>query len=171
MIAKGKGASATPKCRRLEHFCERSWRAPILPHELSLTGAFLLSNLQLNVPPSGGGGDIREHETPDLKPLGHVPCRREDAAICMLFGYTAGRSSRIFFRGQWHAQSPPLFVAVAVLAFRYNPTANRDKTPKLRVNGRKEVREEEKRKEEGSYKGNRFARFSVSGPPPGIAIF
>ena len=96
MIAKGEGASAAPKRRGLRYFCERSWRAPVLRHELGLAGALLLSNHTTHCPspPTGGGGDIREHETTDLSHMGDVPCRREDAAICMPLGCTAGRSSR-----------------------------------------------------------------------------
>jgi hypothetical protein len=74
-----------------------------------LGGGLVWNEYTAQCPSPFGGGDIREHETPDLSHRGACPVGVRTPRFVSLAARPQFQGS---FHGQWHAQSPPLFIAV-----------------------------------------------------------
>ena len=78
---------------------------------LFLGGGLVWNEYTAQCPSPFGGGDIREHETPDLSHGGACPVGVRTPRFVSLAARPQFQGS---FHGQWHAQSPPLFIAVLI---------------------------------------------------------
>ena len=76
-----------------------------------LGGGLVWNEYTAQCPSPLGGGDIREHETPDLSHRGACPVGVRTPRFASLAARPQFQSGS---HGQWHAQSPPLFIAVLI---------------------------------------------------------
>ena len=74
-----------------------------------LGGGLVWNEYAAQRPSPFGGGGTKEHETPDLSHRGPCPVGVRTSSSSSL---AARPQFHRVFHGQWHAQSPPLFIAV-----------------------------------------------------------
>ena len=133
----GRGAQDAEAARRRAQ--QRRWQqqqqtAATPPSDflflfLFLGGGLVWNEYTAQCPSPFGVGDIREHETPDLSHRGTCPVGVRTSSSSSLAARPQFQSG---FHDQWHAQSPPLFIAVLIPRCIFQTKTNVKRSPRSR---------------------------------------